>query len=262
MPDKLQKLKDVLGILNTDTVTVAQFNEAVKVLVNVVNKSKAKSEQISEELKALILETVNKIEQKQELLLNKTENITLEKISKSEKTLLSKIKQLEKVVEELKAIEIHDGKDGENGKDADEKAIVEKVEKDLEEDLPKFGIQFRDGLEMLKNGEKLSIQAIENLSDILEELRKLIGNKGRGGGGLSSMALNSKFIDDETPTGTINGSNAVFSLANSPVTGSVKVYVNGSRMRVTEDYTLVGRTITFTIAPPLTSIILIDYRVI
>lgn len=68
------------------------------------------------------------------------------------------------------------------------------------------------------------------------------------------------FADDETPSGTINGSNKIFTVANIPIAGSLKVFVNGSRMRITEDYTFSGTTITFITAPPTGSIILVDYR--
>lgn len=78
-----------------------------------------------------------------------------------------------------------------------------------------------------------------------------------GGGGF----VERNFIDDETPTGTVNGTNKVFTLANTPnPSTSLKVFVNGARMRITEDYTLSGATITFITAPPTTSIILCDYR--
>jgi hypothetical protein len=134
-------------------------------------------------------------------------------------------------------------------------------EKKLEESLPKYGTQIRDGLELLQKGEKLSIQAIEDLSDILEELRRMARTSTKGSGaGVGTMALNAHFIDDETPSGTIDGNNTAFTLANSPVTSSLKVYLGGSRQRVTEDYTLSGRTITFTIAPQVGEVLLVDYR--
>jgi uncharacterized surface anchored protein len=96
----------------------------------------------------------------------------------------------------------------------------------------------------------------------VEMLEELSRNKGiRFGGGFSQIHMEQHFIDDETPTGTINGINTVFTIASTPnPSGSLKVYVNGQRMRITEDYTVSGRTITFLIAPPTTSIILCDYR--
>ena len=42
---------------------------------------------------------------------------------------------------------------------------------------------------------------------------------------------------------------------------SLEVTVNGSELKVTEDYTLSGDTLTLIIAPPTNSIIKVDYRV-
>jgi hypothetical protein len=67
----------------------------------------------------------------------------------------------------------------------------------------------------------------------------------------------------ETPTGTVDGVNAAFTLANTPVAGTVQVYVNGVRMKSAagNDYTISGTTITFlTGAIPQTGdAILCDY---
>ena len=118
----------------------------------------------------------------------------------------------------------------------------------------------RDKLETLEEGEKLSIQAIDGLSKLLEELGTRITEKtSGGGGGLISKRI--RFIDDETISGVVNGTNTVFTLSRTPETGSLKVYRGGSRQRVTEDYTFDGnKTITFTIAPQVGEILLADYR--
>lgn len=74
-------------------------------------------------------------------------------------------------------------------------------------------------------------------------------------------------IYGETPGGAINGTNAAFTLANVPVTGSVRVYLNGLRMcagtcsGITPDYSISGSTITFNSAsiPVAGDILLADY---
>lgn len=80
-----------------------------------------------------------------------------------------------------------------------------------------------------------------------------------GGAGLST----SNFVFAETPSGTVDGSNTNFTLANSPSAGSVRVFVNGVRMNAGagNDYTISGTTITFlTGAIPVTGdLILCDY---
>ena len=67
----------------------------------------------------------------------------------------------------------------------------------------------------------------------------------------SAGLLNSNFVDKETPSGTINGSNVTFTLANTPVAGSEHVYLNGilQEAGAGNDYTISGATITYLTAP-------------
>jgi hypothetical protein len=120
--------------------------------------------------------------------------------------------------------------------------------------------QIRDKLESLQDEERLSISAIHKLEDRLDELERRPAG-GKGGGGFSKIAMDFHIQDDETPSGTVNSSNTVFTLANVPnPSTSLKCYVNGQRMRITTDYTLSSGTITFITAPPTGSILLVDYR--
>lgn len=64
-----------------------------------------------------------------------------------------------------------------------------------------------------------------------------------GGGGSSGV----NFAEEETPSGTIDGSNAAFTLAHTPSpAGSLKLYKNGVRMKAGGvDYTLATATVTY-----------------
>lgn len=54
------------------------------------------------------------------------------------------------------------------------------------------------------------------------------------------------FIDGETPTGLINGSNQVFTLASAPdPSSSLSLFLNGVLLSRTVDYTIATNTITF-----------------
>jgi hypothetical protein len=65
----------------------------------------------------------------------------------------------------------------------------------------------------------------------------------------------------EIPTGAVNGVNDEFELINIPVTGSVRVYLNGVRQVVGINYTVVSNVINFTLAAPFTNDhILVDYK--
>lgn len=71
-------------------------------------------------------------------------------------------------------------------------------------------------------------------------------------------------IENETPSGAINGVNAVFTLSKGPKVGSECVFKNGIRQRPGSgnDYTISGGTITFEAGNiPLTGdVLLVDYR--
>jgi len=57
---------------------------------------------------------------------------------------------------------------------------------------------------------------------------------------------NAVFVDEEIPSGTIDGTNAVFALVNTPApTASLSLYRNGLVQTNGIDYTLAGNAITF-----------------
>lgn len=68
---------------------------------------------------------------------------------------------------------------------------------------------------------------------------------------LSGTTFAIYFVNMETPSGTINGSNDAFSLANSPVSGSVMLFLNGVLLEAGSgnDYTISGTSITMATAP-------------
>lgn len=78
----------------------------------------------------------------------------------------------------------------------------------------------------------------------------------------SAGLSNANFVDAETPSGTINGSNTAFTLANTPVTGSLQLFLNGVRLVVGagNDYTLTGASISMTTAPITGDSLIATYR--
>lgn len=70
------------------------------------------------------------------------------------------------------------------------------------------------------------------------------------------------FADAEVPSGTINGSNAAFTLAHTPSpAASLDCYENGAEQRAGgADYTLATATITYGVAPPSGTTLVCYYR--
>lgn len=101
----------------------------------------------------------------------------------------------------------------------------------------------------------------------ITELSTAVAGNGLTGGGGAALAVGagnglsvsadavkldgSWFIANETPTGAINGSNVTFTLANTPFTGTVQVYLNGILQDpgAGNDYTISAGTITMLSAP-------------
>lgn len=69
------------------------------------------------------------------------------------------------------------------------------------------------------------------------------------------------FVCREVPAGAINGTNAVFTLSNTPNPNTEQVFLNGILQNVgpTNDYIISGNTITFAIPPIVTDVILVNY---
>lgn len=80
---------------------------------------------------------------------------------------------------------------------------------------------------------------------------------------VQAISAGSYFVENEVPSGTVNGSNATFTLAGTPnPAGSLELKVNGQYLKAGGvDFTLAAATITMVTAPPTGSIILAGYRV-
>jgi len=237
--DSFKKILDHLAKLEAKLVTKIDGNltEEKEQLAKlrrefnrVIEEAKAESDNSLSGFKRKTVELVNSLFAKSKV--NQKLNEVMEEVD-------FKLRQIDDKMSEVRSG--FDGKDGADGKDADEDAVAQKV-------LAKIEIPEVDKTEL------------EELKKEIEELKKRpVGRL--GGGGFSYIAMDQHFVDDETPSGVVNGVTTAFTIANTPnPAGSLKVYVNGQRMRLTEDYTFSGRIITFVTAPPTGSILLVDYR--
>lgn len=251
---EIKNIKRMLSILNPDTLTKEDFLEAFKgVMTRQTDYETQNKNDVSEIVSALkAVSDKSKSDNDSNLALLKQD------FFKEVDKLLAKFQTKEsEITRRMNAIK--------NGKDADEVKVVEAILKRMKKEIkipkveefqstiPKLGGKVRDALEKLEGDDRLDVSAIKGI-------KKLIGKSGLMMGGGTPPTVNA-FADDETPVGTVNGTNKVFTITNIPSpASSLKVYVNGQKMTLTEDYTFSGTTITFVTAPPTTSIIRADYR--
>ena len=281
MPDKneqnLVKLNRLLSVLDgenqlTRDEFLKAFQEVVKQVLSIEKKILTKNSEAIEKLENTYNDFLDKTKNnanKTSQTIEQTKKIVQQQIN----TMIEKQNNKLREVDE-KMTEVQDGKDADESRVALEasklasnelKPLIPTIEQ-IEDDLPKLGDKIRDALELLQGDERIEISAIKNLRTRLQELEKKIKTSEQNLGGkiqtgFNYSAIDLHFIDDETPTGTINGTNKDFTINNTPSpTSSLKVFRGGARQRITEDYTLSGKTITFIIAPVDGEIITVDYR--
>lgn len=140
-----------------------------------------------------------------------------------------------------------------DGKDADESLMIaemlehmkgmhDEMLTEIEQKLPQLGTAIRDGLEVLPDGEKLAIEAIQDLRKELDELKKIrmVGGVGGGGGfSVSHWPLHEVF--------TMNGSDTAVTLQQAPGGGGTFIFGvrwQGQMLNVTDEYTVSGNVVT------------------
>lgn len=184
LKDKLEKLRDVLVLMDTDKPSYADLAKYFSQLTKVLQSH---------------AEKVDKI-------LTQSEKNTV-------KELESFTKQIEKYRAEKKGENGRDGRNGINGKDADEEKIIEEAVDTLERNLPAFGPQFRDGLELLKDEERLDASAIKNLEKLIKRLMDDVKFKTVTiGGGGGATAGGGRIVKSYDITSALNGVTKTFSL--------------------------------------------------
>lgn len=156
----------------------------IKGLLSKVKGDKGDSYELNDDDKEEITQTVKALINNEDLANKVLSKITIDynaiakkaseyiKVPDAEKIDYKKIK-----LEVLKEIVINNGIDG---KDADEVVIADKVANTLESKLPQFGEQFRDGLELLQDDDRLDKKAIKGLDDY-EEVARLARQPKSGG---------------------------------------------------------------------------------
>lgn len=276
MSDKLQKFKEMMVLLQ-DSLTREDFLKAFSDVIEFLKKVERNltsqiddktrlAEDKLDELNAIYEKTIRKIEDESTSSFSNIKRWALEGVGKLfiKSKIDEKLKILDTKLDEINKFEFPSSV-------GIVQEVTEKVTADLssriplisdiKSELPEWGIVIRDGLERLVGDERLKIEAIDDLREELDRLRKEIKSKGSAtfaGGGIRTTGVS---VYSEIPTGTINGTNTVFALSQTPTSGTLRLFLNGERMKLTDDYTFTGTTITFVNAPVEGSNLIADYDI-
>lgn len=252
MSEKLDKLKEIMKTVN-DGLTREEFLTAFKQVLELVKANKLASEKERTALETRYSQIVADLKKGSGEVVDETKKEATDFLASELKKIQAKI--------DLKMSEV---KNGVAGKDADETRVAEIASKlaletlkplmptveAIEQDLPKLGAEIRDGLELLPDGDKLKIEAIQDLREELDDLEKKIlakvnssGNFGGGGVGKTNM-----YYYDLTPY--LNGVTLTFNMPAFLRILKIETW-SGPVLRPLVDWTsdASAHTVTFTIDP-------------
>ena len=125
--DKLEKLKNLISLLQHDTVTPQEIEKFLTIVVNTIKQTNDSFKSLSQENLQQIRQAIAYIENKHTEVLDDVDV----KADQLKASVNAKIAEIRGLIEEVGSIEYTDGKDGADGKDADEAKIIEEVLKKI-----------------------------------------------------------------------------------------------------------------------------------
>jgi len=287
-----RKISRLLTLMDNDAMSQEDFIGAFQVVIQTIKDLKAENLVDFKLMREAMDSLGDKLKARSEESYDELRGLFDTFYSEQEARMDTCLKRVDSRLEELKDI-----KNGESPTDAhllelikplvpdaiaiDEMALVNTTLDKVEDRLPMFGMAFRDALELLPEGEKLSPDAIEGLQSALETaVSKATGTKTGWGAhplkimdGSTVIAKVARVINFgtnltatlaadgtitvnasgggsggytvETPSGTVNGSNKTFTVSTTPV----YIVVDGITYFDGSGYSIVGTTITTDVAP-------------
>lgn len=211
--EQAKKLKELLQI-SSESLTKKDFEANFKIVIDLIKQLKVANKEEMTDLKTRYSKIVQDINNDSERTLDQTKKDALEFCNKEIKRILSshdlglikqetmdycdtEISRMNRLVQQ----KLDSVKNGRDGKDADEVAVVSRASKMAQEaikplvsteriakEISYMGEPVRNALERLPDGQKLDIEAVEELPEKLKELKELVKKNGNNyyGGGASS----------------------------------------------------------------------------
>ncbi len=268
MKPNIEKLKEFLKLMS-DSLTREEFTVAINQLIvflkkaeeNLGNKIDAKTEQAVNDLKELQQEFSQEFSKIIDDARNESDSTlagfkrkTIETINSLfiKSRIKERIAEIDNKLAEFNAYNLPNASEvaAEASKLASETLLpLIPTIPNTKEEISKLGDIIATSLENLPEDEKLKVEAIKGLTELLDELKSRPVKV--GGGGTSDLGVTmslSRIIRTETPTGNINGVNKTYTVSTT-INAILSFSINGMVISDNE-YTYSGSTITFTTAIP------------
>lgn len=183
MPDdKLQKLTDLLKLLQNDTLKPSDVEQFLTMVLEFVTKSKTSFDTLSAENLQKISDALSTIQTEHSDILSEIDVRNSQLSGQVE----SKVAELQKAIDEVNSIEVNDGADGKDGVSPSPEEVVPLVLEKLPKPVEETGETIAGKLEILTGDKRLDASAIKNLPE----------SQGSKGSGLRNV------FHDTTLTGT------------------------------------------------------------
>lgn len=254
-----EQLNKLAQIFNTDKIiSKDEINAILTGIVSILANNKQGIDQLDVRVQQALESALNKIASEHNWVLQKVDAANADTkntvTSEMQRQVKAALKRVDALVAEVRDIMPQDGKD------ADETLIVEELLKQIK--LPEVkDVILDDGEQIVEKINGLNV-APENQID-WSHIKNAPEFRQRSGGGLSRATADTlyaplgsgsgtvpTFVDNETPGGSINGSNTAFTLAHAPnPAASLILILNGQYLTQGVDYTLSTTNITMTTAP-------------
>jgi hypothetical protein len=248
--EKLEKLKSLFKLVD-ESVSKADFEKFFALIVKILSEIKKRNEDGMAAMIKRFSDMAQKIDGDKTTELSEMKKRVMSYCdSELEKMTGEHKREMEKI--DAKVASLKDGKDSDPvtvaqiaSKLTQEalKPLLPTIEQ-IEQDLPKLGEKIRDGLELLKDEDRLDVSAIKGLEDLIKKEKQVVRV---GGGGYSKIAADSHDIN-WTVIGTGDGTTTEFTLTYAPdPILSLEIKVGNADMFVTDDFTYSSSTrkITF-----------------
>lgn len=198
-----EQLKLLAEVFNTDKIiTSDEIEQVLKGIVTIMNSFKSDNEKLNAETKSLVSQLLRKIKEEKDSINDELDS----KVSKADAEFKASLAEAQKLIKELKSIEL---KDGEDGKDADEEMIIDRVLERIE--FPEYEERENDDgdeiINKINNSEEDSLINASKIRGWDSELKNLNGKIAGLGG---STARNLYQLIDVNVQGATNGQALVY----------------------------------------------------